>query len=180
MNSYCKKIRPLLSEYVDGALDSGRAADVARHLPDCSECSNLLEDFRANKARLSSMPLRQTSTGFDAALAQRIAAINQQRTQRSWLAGLAEAFKPSRTNIWRPAVASIAAVGIVIGSVMWSSVTPTHPPQPNADPALIQQCIAQHRNYSESQPLTDLSAQTLADQLDNAQSDVEPDDDDTL
>lgn len=179
MNTYCDKIRPLISEYIDDTLDARRKAEVVEHLPSCADCRRMAEDFRTNKSVMASLPLRQTSSGFDAALAARLAAVNEQRVRRSWLAGLADAFRPSRTNVWRPAFASIAAASIVAATVVMTIPQQTHPVLPivPASPSLIQQCVTQHRNYVESQPLTDLSAQTLAGQLDNSSADNVGDDD---
>ena len=184
MNSICTKIKPLLSEYIDNALDPRRTAEVDRHLSTCPDCRQIAADFRANKNAMGSMPLRQTSSAFDAALAQRIAAINQQQAKRSWLSGLAEAFRPSRTNVFRPAFATVSAVAVVAISVMW--LTPRQQvkmvtPPAATDTAFIQQCVTEHRSYAENQPLNDFSAQTLAS-MDTAQIQTgnDADADDTL
>jgi len=183
MNSYCNKIRPLISEYIDDALDPRRSVEIDRHLASCPDCRQIADDFRANKSVMASMPLRQTSSGFDAALAQRLAAINQQKAKRSWLAGIAEALRPSRSNVWRPAFATMTAVTIV-GSTIFALRVQTPPPtvRPTtsaAELALIQQCVVQHRSYAEAQPLNDLPAQLLAQQVDNSKQ-FDGDDDDVL
>ena len=165
----CNKIRPLISEYVDDTLDARRLAFVDSHLASCPDCRRMADDFRANKSVMSSMPLRQTSSAFDSALAQRIAAINDQRAKRSWLDRLADALRPSRTNVWRPAFATMSALAVVGMSVVFLTPTPIVPRQtaPSVtDTALIQQCVVQHRSYAEAQPLGDFSAQTLAQQYD--------------
>lgn len=170
MNNYCEGMKPLLSEYVDGVLDSRRAAEVENHLAECPDCSELVQSFRRNKSLMSALPLRQTSSSFDADLARRIAALNAPSPRRSWLSGLADMFKyGSRT--WRPAFAAVAAVGVIAGS----SLVFRHPgghvvPQQPSDPALIAQVVAQHQRYAEAQPLSDWSAQTLSKQLDAATS----------
>jgi len=183
MNSYCNKIRPLISEYIDEALDPRRSAEVDRHLTSCAECRQIADDFRANKSVLASMPLRQTSSNFDAALAQRIAAVNQQRAKQSWLARIAEALRPSRTNVWRPAFATMAAVTVVASTMFALRIQPStpsvHPTTSAAEQALIQQCVVQHRSYAEAQPLNDFSAQALAQQVDNNKQ-FDGDDDDVL
>jgi len=183
MNSYCNKIRPLISEYIDGALDPRRSADVDSHLESCSECRQIAADFRANKSVMASMPLRQTSSNFDTALAQRIAAIAQQKAKRSWLARIGEALLPSRTNVWRPAFATVTAV-TVVASVMFAMRIPptevrTHTMTSASEQALIQQCVVQHRSYAEAQPLNDFSAQALAQQVDNSKQ-FDGDSDDVL
>ena len=182
MNSYCNKIRPLISEYIDGALDPRRSVEIDRHLASCAECRQMADDFRANKNVMASIPLRQTSSGFDSALALRLAAINQQRAKRSWFAGIAEALRPSRTNVWRPAFATMSAVAVVGFSVMLSMPHPTGdvPTTSTAtEQAFIQQCVTQHRSYAEAQPLNDFPAQVLAGQEDNNKQ-FDGDDDDVL
>ena len=183
MNSYCNKIRPFISEYIDGALDPRRSVEIDRHLASCPECRQMADDFRANKNVMASMPLRQTSSGFDSALAQRIAAINQQRAKRSWLAGIAEAFRPSRSNVWRPAFATVTAVTIVGSTIFDMRIqTPVVAPTPSptvSEQAFIQQCVTQHRSFAEAQPLNDFSAQALAGQVDNSKQ-LDGDDDDVL
>jgi len=168
MNSTCEQMKPLLSEYVDGALSGRHAADLERHLSICADCPKLLESLRADKALLSALPLRQTSQGFDAELSRRIAALNQPPVKQTWPT-VGQLLWP-RNNTWRPAVAAIAVTAVVVSSVMMS-IRPTVTPQPApVDSALIAHCVEQHRNYVEAQPLTDWSTQTLAGQLDSATS----------
>jgi anti-sigma factor RsiW len=168
MNRECEQIRPLISEYVDDALEAGRRPLVEGHLHSCADCAALLEGFRANKARLASLALKQTSAGFDAALAQRIAALNAPPRRRSWL----DAFRmPSLgVAVLRPAVAGVALAGIAIGVVIHGITPRTSVEIQKPQPDLISQCVAQHRSYVESQPLTDWSAQALAGQTETADS----------
>jgi anti-sigma factor RsiW len=174
MNKYCEKIKPLLSEYVDGGLDARRARDLESHLSGCESCKELVESFRANKSLLASLPLRQTSTGFDAALAGRIAALAHPPRQRSWLADLAQSIWPAN-NALRPVMTMVAAAGFVfamafIGPVLF---VPHETDQTQADSALIAHCVEQHGNYVEAQPLADSSAQALAGQIDSTNADTQ-------
>jgi hypothetical protein len=43
----CHKARRLISEYVDGSLEAGKAAGLKRHVRTCAACRDLLGDFRA-------------------------------------------------------------------------------------------------------------------------------------
>ncbi len=44
-----------LSEYIDGELDAGTAADVEQHLAGCGDCRTLVTELRAVAARASSL-----------------------------------------------------------------------------------------------------------------------------
>jgi anti-sigma factor RsiW len=164
MNSYCERLRPMISEYVDESLDSRRSAEIERHIAGCSDCMELVQSFRANKSLLSDLPLRQTSAGFEAELARRIAALNAPASRRSWMSSLGLVLRPAR-HPWRPAFAAVAVAGIVGASVM-VGVRPAKQSQPAVDNALIAHIVAQHQGYVATQPLSDWSAQTLAGQLD--------------
>jgi anti-sigma factor RsiW len=43
----CFRARPLLAEYLDGEIDSGRLAALEAHIAGCEECSARLEKLRA-------------------------------------------------------------------------------------------------------------------------------------
>lgn len=43
----CSKARKLISEYIDGTLRARKSAYVEQHLDACSDCKQLLEDFKA-------------------------------------------------------------------------------------------------------------------------------------
>jgi len=45
----CVRAQRYISEYVDGALESGKAAELERHLQSCPACREVLEDFRSMK-----------------------------------------------------------------------------------------------------------------------------------
>ncbi len=55
----CQKAQRYISEYVDGALDSRRAAGLERHLEGCAACREVLEDFRAMKIAASELPVTE-------------------------------------------------------------------------------------------------------------------------
>lgn len=43
----CSKARKLISEYIDGSLQTRKSASVEQHLDVCPDCRHLLEDFEA-------------------------------------------------------------------------------------------------------------------------------------
>ena len=50
MDRRCKHLQPLLPEWVDGALETGRATELAAHVGSCVECSALVEVLRRDLA----------------------------------------------------------------------------------------------------------------------------------
>jgi hypothetical protein len=69
----CKKIQPLLSEYVDGALESEASWNVKLHLSSCAVCSQVADDLRATAGLLQALPTLEPSANFEAMLAKRLA-----------------------------------------------------------------------------------------------------------
>jgi anti-sigma-K factor RskA len=51
----CSKVQKYISEYVDGALDARKAAEVERHVGECRACREVLEDFRKMKSAASDL-----------------------------------------------------------------------------------------------------------------------------
>ncbi|GAB4453483.1 MAG: hypothetical protein OHK0029_06410 [Armatimonadaceae bacterium] len=69
----CKKIQPLLSEFVDGTLSERDDWEVKMHVASCAVCAQIAEDFSATSRLLSSLPQPVLSSNFEAALAKRLA-----------------------------------------------------------------------------------------------------------
>lgn len=69
----CKKIQTDLSEYVDGTLDNDRAWTIKMHLSSCAVCDQIVRDFSATARLVGSLPQREPSINFEAALAKRLA-----------------------------------------------------------------------------------------------------------
>jgi predicted anti-sigma-YlaC factor YlaD len=42
----CRSLVELVTEYLEGALDDDRRADIESHLADCEGCTNYLEQMR--------------------------------------------------------------------------------------------------------------------------------------
>jgi anti-sigma factor RsiW len=53
----CREAVELLTAYVEDALPPGRAARVAHHLRDCSDCRVYLEQLRLTVTALAAAPL---------------------------------------------------------------------------------------------------------------------------
>ena len=157
----CEKWGSLLSQYVDETLDARRIEDVQRHVRDCAACASALAAFQATRDALRSIDPIRLSSDFDRRLAERIASIDMQRNAAR------------RPALWFPAALRIgyglalAAATLVVVSV----VNTPHPRKPRiataSDAALVTQCLAQHRSYAATQPLTDWSAQNLSARTDS-------------
>lgn len=170
----CEKIRPLISEYIDGQLSDTKADLVRRHLELCHDCSELANSFESNKSALKALPARHTSREFDARLALQIAELRKQH-KVTWWERLLVLAPPNR--VLRPVLA-VTVSAIIVGSYVTnhntSVVTPTNTKigavSKTTDSALIAHCVEQHQNYVETQPLSDWSAQNLDGQADAGSS----------
>jgi len=156
----CAKWGPLLSQYVDETLDASRSENVRRHVQECSACASALTAFQTTRDTLRSAEPKRLSSDFDRLLAERIASIESQRAARRsrliWLS------PPLRVGYGLAAMAATLAVVTLLNA--------PHPPKriiaSAKDSALVTQCLAQHRSYAATQPLTDWSAQNLSARTD--------------
>jgi anti-sigma factor RsiW len=159
----CRKWNPLLNEFVNETLDENTAAPLRRHLEDCASCSALANDLRAQRSVLRHLSERPLSADFDDRLARRISKLNHDSGRLRW-ARLASLFSPVVSG-YRPALALGMAVIAVCGVIGIRMNAPLSRATPE-DMALVTQCIAQHRSYAETQPLSDWSAQNLSSHVD--------------
>lgn len=168
----CQTVKPLLSEFINETLDASAAWQVQTHLSGCAECARISRDFDASKRLLQALPPAAPSAGFDAALMQRLALTRRPDAPvQTWRTRLAAVFA-APPRLLRPALALGAAVAVA-GSAAF--LFPVHPRTPapaitahSADPAFVADCVAQHHRDTAAEPLADLSAQTLAGNLDNS------------
>lgn len=91
----CVRITALLDDYADGHLGPAEYEAVTRHVQDCAQCREALEETQRLVSALRQMPLPAPSTGFTTrALNQaREASQGQRRSPRRWgfAAGFASA-----------------------------------------------------------------------------------------
>jgi predicted anti-sigma-YlaC factor YlaD len=79
----CKKVRPLLSPYLDNELSDKERLTVRDHLNGCSGCSQVLEDFK----RLRQLLVLKKQRTMKPFLWSRIAAeIRESGRQQPWIA----------------------------------------------------------------------------------------------
>jgi len=163
---------PLVSELIDGALDADATWKVRMHLSVCPKCAAAAREFEASTKLMKSLPKRDVSENFDAALAARIAKLGPMPAPRRGLAAVWQFRSPAARMRLVAAPAAIALVGLAtIG--FYGLRPPTHSgsvPAAHAtavsDNALLATCMRQHHSYVASDPLADPSAQTLASQID--------------
>ena len=95
-----KQIQKQLSAYLDDELDLLDCRQVEMHLRTCSECAEILADFRHNSQWVTN--LRQTApSGTWEAVQQQITAGNRVKNQNRW-----------RRWIFRPITASVATLAM--------------------------------------------------------------------
>lgn len=161
----CRKIQPLLSLYMDGMLEAGRAWDVKLHIASCRVCTRAAQDLTATVALLQALPRQDTSASFEDALARRLA--DQVLQQR----------RPSpaeRAREWwalprlRPALAAAGALAVLVPCTLVLNVG-QHKVKPavsvsaatSADP-FVDQCLEEHALDATAEPLGDQTAVLLA------------------
>lgn len=169
----CQNVKLLLSEFTDETLDAAAAWQVQTHLSACAACAGAARDLAAVKRLVQLLPAKAPSAGFDAALAERLALTRRPAAPAppSWQARLTRllASRPAARQR-RPALALGAVLAAGVFAVALTERTAA-PPAPTAavrgaDPEFIADCVAQHHRDAASEPLADLSAQTLAGRLD--------------
>ncbi len=168
----CNQAHSLLTEFTDDTLDAGTAWQVQTHLSDCDVCRMLHRELSSVKRLLHTLPAAAPSAGFDAALAQRLALTRRPAAPASSFHTSTPSFHTKLTfRQLRPAL----ALSLLLAAGTLAAFFPGHPPQVpvvpavhTADPAFIADCVAQHHRDAAAEPLADLSAQTLAGNLDSA------------
>lgn len=163
----CEMCKPLLSEYTDGRLNAERRDQVQAHLTQCADCAALVRDFGALGGLLRGLPVSQTSPQFEARLAERLAQAGSPPQQAPWLRRLGALLRP-QPLLWRPALALGAAAAAIAGMIAFQHPNPPMEPLPLPEGALVTHCVQQHRSYVGAQPLSDIAAQSLANQLDES------------
>ncbi len=168
----CPQWAEQIASLADGTLEGKEAARATAHVQACPACAQTVKETAALRQALRALPPRQTSARFEANLAARLAETDAQRKHASWQTrwGIAWQAKP---RFARPALA-LAAMTALAGAAFFGHVTPqtlsTLPPVAAPDAGLVSHCVEQHRTEAAAQPLSDLSAQNLAAQVDGSAS----------
>jgi anti-sigma factor RsiW len=164
----CKRIQPLLSEYVDGTLTEEQAWTVQMHVSTCAVCSQIAEDFTATTRLLAALPEPKLSENFEAMLAKRLAD---------------ESLQPQPLTLWtrcksviveawhRPSVRMGMATGTVLAMIVpmaffatSKGIVPGKAPVATATPEVImgstnslEQLLTEHVTYASSEPFSEHS-----------------------
>jgi len=171
----CSYVRPLISEYVDGVLANDKAWRVQLHVSVCPDCAEIAKNLAQTVGMLRSVRPAQMSSGFDAALASRLAAARAEKEsalQRSWLSSILFSLR-ARLAVDEPEIrhgVRLSAPLIVAASVLAFMVAfsptsrGTHPVAvvaPDTSQAFVKECVHDHDSYMIGQPFSDPSAQAL-------------------
>lgn len=169
----CREWAEPIAEWAGGSGTDKQTGQVAAHLQTCARCARAAEEQSALHLALSALPARPTSPAFEARLAARLADSGTQKQRASWRTHWSDWWQAA-PRLARPALALGAMTLVAAGAVFFEHVTPpATPPVPltmAADAGLVSHCVEQHRTEDAAQPLSDLSAQNLAAQVDDGSS----------
>lgn len=159
----CQAIAPLISEYINGTLDSKDVWMVQSHIARCEPCALMAAEFQTLTQLLKKVPERTPTSSFDEKLASRIASLPQPSPRpRFSLSIFWQDMGRSRTTVLRSAIALASACAAVLGIFLVTSRGPNTTAFENAETPLLTHCIEQHRIDSAAQPLSDLSVQDVS------------------
>ena len=113
----CRRVQPLLSEYVDGALSEETAWDVKMHVASCAVCQRVADDFAGTAELLGNLAHVEPSANFEAMLAARLADLSVKPRRPSLREQVSEWWY-ARGSVGRPALASAAAFAFVVPLIL--------------------------------------------------------------
>ncbi|MFQ5810296.1 MAG: anti-sigma factor family protein [Armatimonadota bacterium] len=73
----CRRVKRLLSIYMDDDCSPGERAQVEEHVEACGDCAGLLDELRRTTELVSSLPAEETSDGFMSALTPKLRELEQ-------------------------------------------------------------------------------------------------------
>ncbi len=160
----CKKVQPLLSEYVDGTLAGDNAWGVKLHLASCAVCTRAAEELSATVSLLRSLPRQETSDAFSEALTRRLADQVLQPRRPGLQEQLREWWSLPRV---RPALAAAGALAALAPAALF--VSTRQPATPVESPAVaraeqeqfLDEVLEEHASYASGEPLGDPAAAVL-------------------
>jgi predicted anti-sigma-YlaC factor YlaD len=117
----CTAIQDLAPLFVEGDLPRRKAERVRRHVEGCPACRTLIEDFRSSQhwLRTSAAPVVDGAALDELRRAVWRQIETQPRPSRTWL-GIERAWATLRRWASQPAVAAVAVMVVVVGSVALS------------------------------------------------------------
>jgi anti-sigma factor RsiW len=161
----CRKVQPLLSEYVDGTLQADTAWDVKLHVASCAVCARVADELAATATLLQSLPALEPSKDFETALARRLADQVLMPRRPSLLQRLTETLVGWWSRpVLRPALASGAALAALVPAAIFLTYRTAGTIQPAATPpatpaaseaGVVEQLWKEHAAYASAEPLGD-------------------------
>jgi hypothetical protein len=161
----CKKVQPLLSEYVDGTLAPNTAWDVKLHVASCAVCARIADELAATATLLQSLPTLEPSANFEAALAKRLA----DKVLTPKRPSLGQRIADALGGWWsRPALRPALASGVALAALLPAAfffvhqghgrgavATPSSNAPVAADATTVDQLWREHTAYASAEPLGD-------------------------
>jgi len=159
----CKKVQPLLSEYVDGVLAPDTAWDVKLHVASCAVCARVADELAATATLLQSLPTLEPSANLEAALAKRLA----DKVLTPKRPSLGQRVADALGGWWsRPMLRPALASGVALAALLPAAFFFAHQgrgivatPSPNApvaaDATTVDQLWREHTAYASAEPLGD-------------------------
>jgi len=144
----CRKVRGMLSEYIDNRLDSEDRGVVERHLEICEACSNELESLQMTVHLLNQVPLVPAPRSF---------AIRGVDT------GRVSIFRPQSLRWLRPATALATVALIALLMVDFLQVVP-HDAGPGGKEVLTEPAYTTEARGNEPAEVIPEPAPTLAEE----------------
>lgn len=168
----CKRIQPLLSEYIDNAVSARDTWEIDRHLADCHECTRALNEMRRTVDLVAGAPRLEVTAEFVDRLATRIAGLQPSPPRRAWVSLLGEMFRPRALPALGLALATCALAVVVFlphNAHGTSDSEATRLRESAQVKAAANQAANQSVALAASDPFADIAAANLA-----AHASVEP------
>jgi hypothetical protein len=156
----CKKIQNELSAYLDEMVSSKQAWEIGEHLKTCAVCSEVADQLEKTTKLLATLPQRDLSPNFEAALAQRLAE---------------QALTPKKASVWQqffalPRVKPLFATGIAALAVIPIAIVTLRarpaivPPESIgvAKASALEEATEEHQSASSDEAFGDASGILIA------------------
>lgn len=162
----CKRIQPLLSEFIDNKLSARSTWEVDLHLAECHECTRLLNEMRRTVDLMAGAPRFEVPVDFMQRLQDRIGEAEPASPRFAWLESLGAAIRPRLLPAWGAGLATCALAAILLvphgGGVV--------PVPPGTTGQEIRQAARASVAFSATDPFADLGVANLAAQTADRQA----------
>jgi anti-sigma factor RsiW len=162
----CKKIQPLLSEFVDNKLSARSTWEVDLHLAECHECTRLLNEMRRTVDLLADSPQFEVSADFMQRLQDRIGESEPAAPRFAWLESVRAAFRPRLLPAWGAGLATCALAALLLIPRGMGVISGTPAPMGQE----VRQATRASVALSATDPFADLGVVNLAAQTADRQA----------